>query len=131
MRGIPVGRQFASGSSLDCLACIIFSASGKRGIVSPFARPWARSATGPPPFHTPDKSALPLGRRGAGPVGVGRPRCCAVDDDSDITANTTAREDRITKRFATEDLLSSTDSSADSVRRYPEIRKTRASRQQG
>src|SRR3989442_12526654 len=108
MRGIPVGRQFASGSSLDCLAFIIFSASGKRGIVSPFARPWAISATGPPPFHTPDRSGFPFGRRGAGPVGVGRPRGCAADDciDSGITANTTTTiEDRISKRVATEDLL--------------------------
>src|SRR5206468_9945087 len=48
-----------SGSSRDCLSFMISSAAGRSGIVSPGARPWARSPIGPPPFHTPDKSGLP------------------------------------------------------------------------
>src|SRR3984885_15519253 len=70
MRGIPVGRQFASGSSFDCRLSMIAFAAGSRGIVSPGAKPWARSPTGPPPFQTPDKSGCPSGRRGVGPCGA-------------------------------------------------------------
>src|ERR1700733_3339070 len=70
MRGIPVGRQFASGSSFDCRLSMIAFAAGSRGIVSPGAKPWARSPTGPPPFHTPDRSGCPSGRRGVGPCGA-------------------------------------------------------------
>src|SRR5712691_1543531 len=68
---MPVGRQFASGSSFDCRASIIFFASGRIGIVSPLASPTARSPTGPPPLQTPDKSGFPSGRRGVGPFGGG------------------------------------------------------------
>src|SRR5436309_8707235 len=70
-RGTPVGRQFASGSLADNLDSINFLASGSSGIVSPGARPCARSPTGPPPCQTPDRSMLPSGKRGAGPVGTG------------------------------------------------------------
>src|SRR5580658_5448487 len=70
MRGIPVGRQFASGSSFDCRLSMIAFAAGSSGIVSPGASPCARSPTGPPPFHTPDRSGCPSARRGVGPCGV-------------------------------------------------------------
>src|SRR5216683_2724208 len=68
---MPVGRQFASGSSFDCRASIIFFAAGRSGIVSPLPSPTARSPTGPPPLQTPDKSGFPSGRRGVGPCGGG------------------------------------------------------------
>src|SRR2546426_850846 len=103
MRGTPVGRQFASGSSLDCLDFMSFSASGKRGMVSPLARPTARSCTGPPPLETPDRSGFPSERWGVGPFGAGITRCCPpwAWADSDINATPTIRVDDMTKRFAT------------------------------
>src|ERR1700733_10881209 len=70
MRGIPVGRQFASGSSLDCRWSMSALAAGNSGIDSPGAKPCARSPTGPPPCQTPDRSGCPSGRRGVGPCGV-------------------------------------------------------------
>ena len=45
-------------------------AAGRRGIVSPCAKPCARSPTGPPPCQTPDRSGCPSARRGVGPCGV-------------------------------------------------------------
>src|SRR5579863_5957896 len=70
IRGIPVGRQFASGSSFDSRLSMSALAAGKIGIVSPGARPCARSPTGPPPCQTPDRSGWPSARRGTGPCGV-------------------------------------------------------------
>src|SRR4029453_7809631 len=49
---------------------MIVFASGRRGIVSPGARPCARSPIGPPPCQTPVKSIEPSGKRGAGPAGA-------------------------------------------------------------
>src|SRR5580698_403213 len=73
-RGTPVGKQFASGSSFDCRDSMTLLPSGDSGIVSPFATPWARSPTGPPPCQTPDRSMVPSGRCGAGPCGTAAPR---------------------------------------------------------
>src|SRR3984885_7197123 len=120
-RGTPVGKQFASGSSFDCRESMTLLPSGDSGIVSPFATPWARSPTGPPPCQTPDRSMVPSGRCGAGPCGTAGPRprpvcnpplpagevggaggCCAA---SAIALTVTATIERPTKRFRTADLL--------------------------
>ena len=50
-----------------------FSASGSIAISSPGSKPSLMSPTGPPPCHTPEKSGLPFGSRGAGPFGFWPP----------------------------------------------------------
>src|SRR5687768_8561634 len=67
MRGTPVGRQRASGSSFSCRESMIFLASGSSSIVSPGLR--FLGDTPPPPIHTPEKSGVPLASRGAGTEG--------------------------------------------------------------
>src|SRR5262245_50384440 len=73
MRGTPLGRQLACGSSFDWRFSMIARADGSSGIVSPFGNPCEMSLIGPPPCHKPEKS-------GAGFV-------CA---DNDPEANTIA-----------------------------------------
>src|SRR5579871_6669903 len=72
MRGTPVGRQFASGSSPALRALNSFSAPGSRINLSPGLSAREMSPTkllsG---RQTPDKSTRPLARRGAGPVTAG------------------------------------------------------------
>src|SRR5439155_19539226 len=105
MRGMPVGRQFASGSSLDCLDFMSFSASGNRGMVSPFPRPTARSCNGPQPRQTPDRSGFPSGRWGVGPLGVGLSRCCPPWDYACIEMNDAKKynDDFMNIFYATDD----------------------------
>src|ERR1700694_2468621 len=67
MRGMPVGKQFASGSSLATRWLINFSAEGSSGIFSPSGKPTAKSERGPPPIQIPEKSGLPSVSRGADP----------------------------------------------------------------
>src|SRR5271165_2259702 len=69
MRGTPVGRQLASGSSFDWRDLKIFSAAGVIGITAPLGIPWAISPTGPPPCQTPERSTVPSARWGVGPLG--------------------------------------------------------------
>src|SRR5258708_36414576 len=73
-RGTPVGRQFASGSSPDRRDAISFLPASFSGTSTPFGIPCARSPTGPPPCHTPEKSGRPSGNFGAGPCGAACPR---------------------------------------------------------
>ena len=73
MRGTPVGRQFASGSSFVSRVSMIFLDQGVREISSPGINPWATSPIGPPPFQTPGKSGFPSAMRGVGPVGRALP----------------------------------------------------------
>ena len=69
-RGTPVGRQRASGSSAAMRESISAFAAGNSTISSPGSNPSLMSPTGPPPTHTPEKSGVPSGNRGAGPSGT-------------------------------------------------------------
>src|SRR5215510_1489309 len=65
---------------------MIFFHSGLIGSVSPLASPSAMLPTGPPPCHTPDRSILPFGRRGAGPVGAAGARLRPPEPAGDVAA---------------------------------------------
>src|SRR6266849_1255526 len=69
MRGIPLGRQFASGSSFDMRSLVTFAASGRIGSVSPGFRALEMSymkwTSGP---QIPERSGLPALVRGIAAV---------------------------------------------------------------
>src|SRR5579862_777955 len=71
-RGTPVGRQFASGSSLDNRALRLLSPAGFNGSVSPFLSPSEMSSIRKTSAgrQTPEKSTRPSASRGVGPGGA-------------------------------------------------------------
>src|SRR5688500_10612052 len=70
MRGTPVGRQSASGSSAAIRDSIKVFAAGSSSMVSPGRSPVLMSPMGPLPTQTPDKSGVPSGSFGGGPSGA-------------------------------------------------------------
>src|SRR5580658_5368023 len=69
---MPKGRQLASGSSLASRDLKTFSAHGSMDTVSPGFSAFEMSpALLPPPIQAPDRSGVPSGKCGAGPVTVG------------------------------------------------------------
>src|SRR6185437_2948086 len=67
----PVGRQLASGSSLDKRSLVSFAAHGCIGSASPFGRaPLISTTRGRSVPQTPERSGLPSAVRGAGPAGA-------------------------------------------------------------
>jgi hypothetical protein len=86
MRGTPLGRQLAWGSSFDWRASMIFFADGNSGMVWPFFRPCAMSPIGPPPCHSPDKSGRPPASRGAGRFDCASGAATAIATTAAMTA---------------------------------------------
>ena len=70
MRGTPVGKQSASGSSAAMRDFMSVSAAGSSTSSSPGVRPVLISPIGPFPTQTPEKSGVPSGKRGGGPSGT-------------------------------------------------------------
>jgi hypothetical protein len=67
IRGTPAGRQRSSGSSFERLSARSFWIFSARGSISGFPASTVRGE-----YQTPEKSGLPSGIRGMGPVGPTR-----------------------------------------------------------